>query len=373
LAGLPTGIPFLLLFIVLIASPKGRFVEVTRARVSRRRRVVALGRFPWKQVAVLFTAAALLPFGLHGTQLLHATNTLAFVLVFSSLSLLVGLSRQLSLCHVTFVVFGATSLGHFMDAGLPYPLALLLAGLVIVPLGAIVAIPAIRLSGLFLALATFGFGILAQALIFSSSLAFGKEAIVKINRPGIMESDRSLYLVVLAIVAVAVVLIEIIRVTRLGRVLRALADSGTAVESIGILPSVPRVLIFCASAFMAAIAGGLIATITQAVTPYQFESFNSLIWITVLVGAGAATLGGSVLAALLLVTAPAVITSRLIVEYQPIFFGLAAMLLAQAPNGLVGLLRLPDVRRVLQSGQWRYRTGPVWDRARLAGAVEEVA
>jgi branched-subunit amino acid ABC-type transport system permease component len=370
LAGLPTGIPFLLLFIVLIASPKGRFVEVTRARVSRRRRVVALGRFPWKQVAVLLGAAALLPFG---TQLRHATNTLAFVLVFSSLSLLVGLSRQLSLCHVTFVVFGATSLGHFMDAGLPYPLALLLAGLVIVPLGAIVAIPAIRLSGLFLALATFGFGVLAQALIFSSSLAFGKEAVVKINRPGIMESDQSLYLVVLAIVAVGVVLIELIRVTRLGRVLRALADSGTAVESIGILPSVPRVLIFCASAFMAAVAGGLIATITQAVTPYQFESFNSLIWITVLVGAGAATLGGSVLAALLLVTAPAVITSRLIVEYQPIFFGLAAMLLAQAPNGLIGLLRLPDSRRALQSGQWRYRTGPVWDRARLVGAVEEVA
>src|SRR5439155_24973695 len=80
-----------------------------------------------------------------------------------------------------------------------------------------------------------------------------------------------------------------------------------------------------------------------------------------------------VFAALLLVTAPAVITSRLIVEYQPIFFGLAAMLLAQAPNGLVGLLRLPDLRRMVQSGQWLYRSGPVWDRARLVGAVEEVA
>ena len=373
LAGLPTGIPFLLLFIVLIASPKGKFIEVTRARVSGRSRIVSTGRFPWKQVTVLLAGAATLPFFLHGTQLLHATNTLAFVLLFGSLSLLVGLSRQLSLCHATFVVFGATSLGHFMEAGLPYPVALLLAGLVIVPLGAIVAIPAIRLSGLFLALATFGFGILAQALLFSSSFAFGKEAIVRINRPGIMESDRSLYLVVLVIVAAGILLIELLRVTRLGRVLRALADSGTAVESVGILPSVPRVIIFCTSAFLAAIAGGLIGTVTQAVVPYQFDSFNSLIWITVLVGAGAATLGGSVLAALLLVTAPAMITSRLVVEYQPIFFGLSAMLLAQAPNGLTGLLRLPDLRRILASGQSRFRTGPVWDRAGLTPTAQEVA
>lgn len=373
LAGLPTGIPFLLLFIVLIASPKGRFVEVTRARISRRRRVVVSGRFPWRQAAFLLSAAAVLPVFLGGSQLAHATNTLAYVLLFASLSLLVGLSRQLSLCHATFVVFGATSLGHFMEAGIPYPLALLLAGLVMVPIGAIVAIPAIRLSGLFLALATFGFGILAQALFFSSSLAFGKEAVVRINRPAIMESDQSLYFAVLAIVAVAILVIELIRVTRLGRVLRALADSGTAVESVGIVPTVPRVLIFCTSAFLAAIAGGLIGTLTQAVVPYQFDSFNSLIWITVLVGAGAATLGGSVLAALLLVAAPAVITARAIVEYQPIFFGLAAMLLAQAPNGLAGMVRLPDMGRLVEGGKWRYRTGPAWDRAGLASTVHEVA
>ena len=80
------------------------------------------------------------------------------------------------LCHVVFVVLGATSLARLLDAGVPYLLALPLAGLILVPVGALVAIPAIRLSGLFLALATFGFGVLAQNLIYPTHAAFGGEA-----------------------------------------------------------------------------------------------------------------------------------------------------------------------------------------------------
>ena len=84
-------------------------------------------------------AAALPPF-LSGSRLLTLTATVIFVLVFISLSLLVGLSRQVSLAHAVFVVFGATSLSHLLSAGVPYPLALLLAGLVMVPVGAVMAL-----------------------------------------------------------------------------------------------------------------------------------------------------------------------------------------------------------------------------------------
>jgi branched-subunit amino acid ABC-type transport system permease component len=359
LAGLPTAIPFLVLFVVLVASRKGSFVEVTRARAGARVGGAAAGRsFPTVRLASLLAVAVALPAFLHGTRLLTATGTLAFVLMFSSLSLLIGLSRQLSLCQATFVVFGATTLGHLMDAGVPHPIALVLAGLLVVPVGALVAIPAIRLSGLFLALATFGFGILAQNLLFPTSLAFGTNAVVTIHRPSALRSDTAIYWFVLAVVTVGVVLVEVLRVSRLGRILRALADSPTAVESIGIVPTVPRVLVFCTAAFLAAVSGGLLGTLTQSVNPYQFHFFNSLIWLTVLVGAGAATLGGSVLAAVLLVAVPVAFTSRLVVEYQPIFFGLAAMFLAQAPNGIVGLFRLPDLSGLAERSRWRIGTGP---------------
>ena len=367
LAGLPTSIPFLVLFLVLVVSRTGSFVEVTRTRVHQRLTgTTAAGRLPWRKLALGLVVAGMLPAGLEGRQLLTATSTLAFVLMFASLSLLVGLSRQVSLCQATFVVFGATTLGHFMDWGIPHPVALILAGLVMVPVGALVALPAIRLSGLFLALATFGFGILAQNLLFSTSLAFGGEAVVTIKRPGILQGDAAFYYFVLVVVFLGVVVVEAIRVTRLGRILRALADSPTAVESIGVIPTVPRVLIFCTSAFLAAVAGGLLGTLTQSVNPYQFDYFFSLIWLTVLVGAGAATLGGSVLAAVLLIAVPAVFTSRLVVEYQPIFFGVAAMVLAQVPNGIVGLFRLPNMSGAAARSRWRLERGPRQERVALA-------
>ena len=92
------------------------------------------------------------------------TNALIFVILFLSLALLLNTSGQISLCHAAFVAIGASTFSHLTtDQGLPWLLALLGAGLVVVPVGALLSLPAIRLSGLYLALATFGFGILDAA------------------------------------------------------------------------------------------------------------------------------------------------------------------------------------------------------------------
>jgi branched-subunit amino acid ABC-type transport system permease component len=359
LSGLPTSLPFIILFAVLVLSPKGFFQEVVRARAAAVRiGGRALGRrFPWPALIALTAVALVIPARLNGAQLLTATSTLGFVLVFASLSLLIGLSRQVSLCHAVFVVFGATTLSHLRNAGMPYLPALLLAALAMVPVGAIVAIPAIRLSGLFLALATFGFGILAQNLLFLTKFAFGAASVVRINRPEVfgidMAGDKSFYYFVLILVILGVVAVEAVRVTRLGRVLRALADSPVATESLGINPTAARVIVFCVGAFLAAIAGGLLGTLTQVVNTSTFDFFQSLVWVTVLVTTGAATLGGSVLASLLLITAPTVFTSKAFIELQPVFFGVAAILLAQARNGLVGLVPRPDFAALADRSAWR--------------------
>jgi ABC-type branched-subunit amino acid transport system permease subunit len=155
----------------------------------------------------------------------------------------------------------------------------------------------------------------------------------------------------------------------LGRLLRALADSPTAVESIGINPTASRVLVFCLSAFLAAIAGGLLGTLTKVVNPASFGFFQSLLWITVLVTAGVSTLGGSALAAFLLVSTPAILTGGTFVEWQPVAFGVAAMLLAQAPNGLVGLFVLPDFRRLAHASSWRLGSRRAAERTLSQAAV----
>ena len=359
LAGLPTSLPFIILFAVLVFSPRGFFQEVVRAKGagSRTGRRAIGRRFPWPVLLGLVAVALAVPARLNGSQLLTATSTLGFVLVFASLSLLIGLSRQVSLCHAVFVVFGATTLAHLRTMGVPYLPALLLAALIMVPVGAVVAIPAIRLSGLFLALATFGFGILAQNLLFLTKFAFGAGSVVRIPRSTVLgidlAGDKSFYYFVLALVILGVVAVEAVRVTRLGRVLRALADSPTATESLGINPTAARVIVFCIGAFLAAVAGGLLGTLTQVVNTSTFDFFQSLVWVTVLVTTGAATLGGSVLASLLLVTAPTVFTSATFVQLQPVFFGVAAMLLAQSPNGLVGLVPRPDFTALADRSAWR--------------------
>jgi branched-subunit amino acid ABC-type transport system permease component len=349
LSGVPSSLPFIVLFLVLVLSPKGTFrdvVDTAVGRAGRRMERASRPTSPRLAAAGLVTAVAI-PWFLTGSQLVTATATVAYVLIFASLGLLVGLSRQVSLCHATFVVMGTTTIAHLLDAGVPYPLALPLAGLIIAPVGALIAIPALRLSGLFLALATFGFGVAAQYLLFSTGLLFGQDQRAIVGRPDAfgfsLQGDVAFYFFALTFVVLGVAAVEVVRRTRLGRLLRALADSPDAVRSIGINPTASRVLVFAFSAFLAAEAGGLLGALYQRFNTYTLDFFQSLVWLTVLVTAGAASLAGAMLAAVLFVAVPTVFVSvTSFGEYQPIFFGVAAVLLAQAPDGLVGFLRWPD-------------------------------
>ena len=358
LAGVPASLPFVVLFVVLVFSRRGSFADLAPAerRTGTRAGVVA-NRFPARLLIGLAAVGLLLPGRLDSGRLLTATAVVAFALIFSSLGLLVGMSRQVSLCHVVFVALGATTLARLLDAGVPYLAALLLAGLILVPVGAVVAIPAIRLSGLFLALATFGFGVVAQNLVYQTKAGIGGKAILTIHRPELLgvslRGDTAFYLFVLAVVVAGLAAIEVVRITRLGRILRGLADSPRAVQSLGINPVVPRVLVFCFTAFLAAVAGGLLGTLTLSVNARTFDFFQSLLWVTVLVTAGPASLGGAVVAAVALVWVPAVFTARAVVAWQPVAFGVAAIFFAQSRNGLVGLLRRPDFTRLAERASWR--------------------
>ena len=354
LAGLPTAIPFLMLFAVLVFSRTKTLREEPITTVAKTaKRVQVRFRFPTRSFAVAIGVAAVLPAVVSDSRVGTLTSTVAYVLVFASLSLLIGLSRQLSLCHAVFVVFGATTLSHLQSAGVPYFIALPLAGFLLVPVGAALAIPAIRLSSLYLGLATFGFGILAQNLLFPTSLAFGTVGTVSIDRPAFLSGDTAFYYFVLVAVAVALVVIESVRVSRLGRILTALADSPKAVGSLGISELRTRVVTFCISAFFAGVAGALLGSTVRSVNAVSFHFFHSLVWVTVLVLAGAQTIGGVILAAVLLVLVPAVFTSSVVTEWQPVLFGAAAILFARADNGLVGIARGFNFSRLLQRDQWR--------------------
>jgi branched-subunit amino acid ABC-type transport system permease component len=358
LTALPSAVPFIVLFVVLLFSRQTQLNEppVARPAGSGRRGERAARRFPARSVALILGAAAVLPPFLDSSRLLTLSVTVVMVLLFSSLSLLIGLSRQLSLCHAVFVVFGATTLAHLQSAGLPYLLALPLSGLVVVPIGAALAFPAIRLSSLYLGLATFGFGILAEGL-FPTGWAFGAKGFVAIDRPEFLNGDNAFYYFALAVVAAGVVAVEVIRVTRLGRTLAALADSPRGVGSLGVSPLAARVVTFCASAFLAGVAGGLLGTLVRSVSATSFSFFQSLLWVTVLVAAGSRTVGGVALGAVLLVAVPATFTAPVVTEWQPVVFGALAIIFAQAPNGLIGSLSGVDTAALAERYRWRLGSG----------------
>jgi ABC-type branched-subunit amino acid transport system permease subunit len=325
--------PFLILFLVLLATPSRRLIQ----RGTGRFRPGAPGTPLPRTAALVATAAgaaALIAVpSVVGTRLPVYTQGLVYVILFASLGLLVRTSGQISLCHMAFAAVGASTFSHLTRDGVPWLGAVLLAGLVAVPVGAIVSIPAIRLSGIYLAIGTFGFGILVQRLFYSQSYMFGSvitgQGAPRPDVPGLdLQSDKGYYYVVLAIAAVCCVVVIGVERSRLGRLLRALGDSPTALTAQGTNTNLTRLFVFCVSAFLAAIAGAVAGPITGAVSGLGFDFTISLMLVAVLAIAGSRPLLSAFVAAGAYAVVPDYFTGRRAVESVPVVFGAAAIVLA---------------------------------------------
>jgi ABC-type branched-subunit amino acid transport system permease subunit len=246
--------------------------------------------------------------------------------LFLSLGLLVRLSGQVSLCHYTFAAVGAVTFSHLMTGlHLPWGVAVLLSGLIVVPIGAALALPAIRLSGVYLALATFGFGILVSNLFYNSSFMFGVVGFIPAPRPAGFSSPRSYYYLALVLVSACAGVIILIHRSRIGRLLRGMADSPTAVETNGTDLRVLKVTVFCISAFLAGIFGALIGPVTGSLTPNSFDPFNSLTLLAVLAISGGGVILYGFVGVIGLFLIPVFISNATVANYLPLLFGVAAI------------------------------------------------
>jgi len=156
-----------------------------------------------------------------------------------------------------------------------------------VPLGVIIAGPAIRLSTLFLAITTLGFGMVVEKLIFPMDFLFGSASdgvpMPRLQIGGFnLTADRPHYYLMLVLVALVATLTLTIRRARLGRLLSAMADSAPALSSLGLNVNGTRVLVFAISAFLAGLGGIMIGTTVNVATSEIFTTFLSLIYFTIL-------------------------------------------------------------------------------------------
>ncbi len=327
LGGLPPSIPFIVLFVALLVTPR-RLLALRRSppppppHASYR----APTRVNLLAAAVLVAVLLFIP-DLVGVKLAAWTVALLYVILFLSLGLLVRTSGQVSLAQLGLAAVGAAAFGHLVsDHHVPWLPAVLLAGLIAVPIGAIIAIPAIRLSGVFLALATLGFGIMLEQMFYTQDIMFGPtSAGVHATRPSIGQSDRGYYYVVLAAAVLCSIFVVALTRGRLGRLLRALSDSPLALDTQGTTINLTRLLVFCISAFLAGIFGALYGGFVGSINGTSFPAFNSLtiLALVVLVLGGAPWYAITAAAAFQLI--PAYVTATDINTYLQILFGFAVI------------------------------------------------
>lgn len=363
--GLYTQVPFIALVLALLFVPRARLIE----RGSKRVRKLPPVRTLSTPVALAVAAGTILLFAalprlVAGPDVNQYSVGIGFGIVLLSLGLLLWSSGQISLCQMAFAALGASSFAHLQHAGVPWGPALLLAGLLTVPAGAIVAIPSFRLSGVYLAVATFGFGLLAQNLLYTSGLMFGLDNAEAVTRPEILgldaTTDTGFYYLSAVVFGLCAFLVLGVRRSRLGRILRALADSPAALDAHAVRTKVTRLSVFCLSAFVAAIGGAIIAGATLGAggdPGGPFSYFNSLALIAVLVFCGRRPVLGPVIAAFLFAVAKIYppMDSQFLSDYRGVFFGGLAIAVALWPG-----IRLPRLR---ERGAERGVSSPVEARA----------
>ncbi|MDX8053994.1 ABC transporter permease [Lentzea sp. BCCO 10_0798] len=323
------AIPALLLFVVLLAMPQSP-LRIGGVRGSRGVAVpnalttgVAAGLF-----AGVVVVLALLVDPVVAGQLALA---LVFGIVLLSMVLLTGYGGVVSLGQFTFVGVGAVTVARL---GSPSPVTLLIGAGVAAAVGAVIALTALRVSGLYLALATLGFAQLMDKLVLQSPIAFGVRGSLQV--PKLFGSATAQLLLAAAVFLLVGVGVLAVRRGRLGRRMIAVKDSSAACATLGLNVRWIRVWVFSLSAAIAGLAGGLFAQLRETVAASDFQLFNNLPLLLFAVIAGVTSVSGALLGGVLLMLLPVLQSGfPAFAGVAVVLLGVAAAGLARDPNGLV--------------------------------------
>ncbi len=263
-------------------------------------------------LAILLLAACTLPFLVSDYRTFQFTLALVYAIALLGLNILTGYNGQISLGHGAFYAIGAYCAAILMDKyGVPYWATLPAAGAVCLLAGFLFGLPALRLEGLYLALATFALGVSLPALLKYHHLeqwTGGVQGIV-ITKPDApfglpVNSDQWLYFFTLAVAVLMFVLAWNLLRGRVGRALIAIRDQHVAAEAMGVNTAMVKSLAFGVSAMYTGVAGALGAIAIQYVAPDSFNIFVSILFLVGIVVGGLASISGAIYGALFIQFVP---------------------------------------------------------------------
>jgi branched-chain amino acid transport system permease protein len=263
-------------------------------------------------VLALIAAAAALPFFVSDYRTFQFTQALVYAIVLMGLNILTGYNGQISLGHGAFYAVGAYTAAILMDRfGVPYWATIPIGGAVCLVFGFLFGLPALRLHGHYLALATFALAV-AMPQILKYKLIEGWTGgvqgivIIKPDPPAGLpiSQDQWLYFLTLAIVVVLFVLAWNLIHSRVGRALMAIRDQPIAAEAMGVNTAFYKSMAFGVSALYTGIAGALSAIIVQFVAPDSFAGVLSIYFLIGVVVGGLASISGAIWGALFIQFVP---------------------------------------------------------------------
>lgn len=257
-----------------------------------------------------------------------------------ALNLLIGYGGQISVGNAAFLTVGGYAAGVLATKfGLPMILVLPLSGVISAFTGLIIGIPAIRLNGHFLAVATLGFALSVPQIAFNWDSVTGGYNGLAIPRPALLSNNLSLYYVIAGIVLLMIWGMYNILRSRIGRAFTAVRESEVAAQAIGVNVSYYKTMMFVISAFFTGIAGAIYSYWVGFVSPTDFTLMTSLLLLAMIVVGGLASIPGSMIGAVLLTIIPH-FTDKFI-GITNIVIGIAIVLiLFYRPEGIVSLFRM---------------------------------
>jgi len=253
-------------------------------------------------------------------------------------NLLIGYTGQISFGQAGFLAIGAFAFGHLRGWGLPFLLALAIAGLVAALAGVVIGFPSLRLKGPYLAIVTLGFGVAVyQVFVNFETLSGGRSglAIARLKPLLGLGGARYEYYVYVALLALFTLVTLNLVSSYVGRAFVAIRDSDIAAEVNGVNLTRYKLLAFAISSFYTGVHGALYAQLLGHIEPQMFNIGESIpVFVAVIVG-GVASVEGSILGAAFVTLVPKALSGFR--EMVPVVFGLAILLvLIFEPLGLYG-------------------------------------
>jgi branched-chain amino acid transport system permease protein len=261
---------------------------------------------------------------------------LTFVLIYSiaalGIMLLAGFTGLFSLGHAAFLGVGAYTHAVLSNIGVPFPIALAAAAALSAAVGVVVGLPALRVKGIYLGMATLAFGFIVEEVLARWESVTGGNAGIHIKKPNlfgwVLDTEIQFYFLCLVITVIATLGILNLLRSPTGRAFVANRDSEISAQIMGIHLARYKTLSFAISAALAGVAGALYVHKLQFISPDQFNILQSIDLLLMIVIGGLGSVHGAFLGAIFLITMPQLIS--MVKDYLPAVVG-------QAP-GLQGVV-----------------------------------